>query len=292
MLSYRHAYHAGNHADVLKHLVLLSCLAHLGKKETPFRYVDTHAGAGAFTLSEGYAAEREEWRNGAERLRAFADSGGAPRAVADYLALLEAYRAKEGPASYPGSPAIASSLLRDGDQGFLFELHPTDHAALAERFVKDRRIRVRRADGLSGLRALLPPPSRRAIVLIDPSYEVKNEYDAVVATLSDALRRFASGIYIVWYPLLEREEARALPDRIMSLHSRSRCAAALRVKRERDDGRGMCGSGLLVLNPPWTLKAVLEETLPYLVRALGEDDAGSTLLWEEKAATQDDGAVS
>ncbi len=294
MLSYRHAYHAGNHADVLKHLVLLSCLAHLGKKETLFRYVDTHAGAGAFTLTAGYAAEREEWRDGAERLRAFAaaDRGEAPRAVLEYLAFVDAFREREGRDAYPGSPAIAASLLRGDDRAFLFELHPADHAALEERFGKDRRVQVRKADGLSGLRSLLPPPARRALVLIDPSYEVKDDYDAVVAALSDALRRFATGIYVVWYPILEREDARALPERIMALPAGARCAAELRVKRAREDGRGMRGSGVVVLNPPWTLRAALEETLPYLVRALGEEDSGETLRWEANTATRGAGAVS
>jgi 23S rRNA (adenine2030-N6)-methyltransferase len=290
VLSYRHAYHAGNHADVLKHLVLASCLEYLGRKETPYRYVDTHAGAGGYDLSSGYGAEHEEWRNGTERLRAFvADSrsGQAPPAVRRYLELVDAFRSFEGGDAYPGSPAIAATFLRQDDRATLFELHPVDHATLEERFAGDDRIQVRKADGLAGLRSLLPPPSRRALVLIDPSYEVKDEYGLVVETVADALRRFATGVYVIWYPILEREEAQSLPDRLFALETLRRCKVELRVKLPREDGRGMCGSGVIILNPPWTLREVLEESLPYLERALGDETSRREFIWEEKTGPED-----
>lgn len=299
VLSYRHAYHAGNHADVLKHLVLASCLEYLDRKETPYRYVDTHAGAGAYDLSSGYGAEREEWRDGTERLRAFvADSrnGEPPSAVLRYLDMVDAFRSIEGGVSYPGSPAIAATFLRTADRATLFELHPADHATLEARFAGDDRIQVRKADGLTGLRSLLPPPSRRGLVLIDPSYEVKDEYGLVVETVADALDRFATGVYVIWYPILEREEAQSLPDRLFALRPPRRCKAELRVKLPREDGRGMCGSGVIILNPPWTLREILEESLPYLERALGDEAAGRQLIWEETTmkadATQAAEAVS
>jgi 23S rRNA (adenine2030-N6)-methyltransferase len=267
----------------------------MGKKETPYRYVDTHAGAGDFILTEGYAAEHEEWRSGIERLRSFAAAPNnvPPLAIRNYMDLVDTFGKLEGTAAaYPGSPAIAATIMRRDDRAILFELHPADHSTLASRFRADGRFQVRKAEGLHGLRSVLPPPSRRALVLVDPSYEVKDEYDTVVAAIADALRRFATGVYLIWYPLLEREDALSLPQRLLELHGGTRCRAELRVKRAREDGRGMSGSGVVILNPPWTLRAALEESLPYLARALGEEDAAGKLLWEEESATRTGSAVS
>lgn len=262
MLSYRHGFHAGNHADAIKHIALVECIARLIEKDKPLSYVDTHAGAGSYRLDAGYAAQNREWEGGISRLRAAPDP---PRAVASYLAAVGS-----DPAAYPGSPLIAARLLRPVDRLTLFELHPSDAEPLSALFAADGRATVARADGLKGLRSTLPPPSRRGLVLVDPSYELASDYDAVPAALADALRRFATGVYIVWYPLLERPEAQGLPARLASIAPRS-LDARLRVRSSLPGEWGMAGSGVFVANPPWKLREALEEALPFLAAALGED---------------------
>jgi len=270
VLSYRHGFHAGNHADVLKHIVLMECIQKLLKKDAPLLYVDTHAGAGSYVLREGYAAMNEEWAGGIERLSGFAEpenlTQAMPEAVAGYLSLVRGC----APA-YPGSPLLAARLLRRQDHLALFELHPGDFAPLSTLFADDNRVQARNADGFNALRGLLPPISRRALVFMDPSYELAADYERVTASVKEALRRFATGVYMVWYPLLERDEARQLPGRLVQLADKS-LDIKLRVRSSQPGERGMSGSGLVILNPPWLLEEAMAETLPYLVRALGEDE--------------------
>lgn len=273
MLSYRHGFHAGNHADVLKHIVLMDCIRRLLKKEAPLLYVDTHAGAGSYLLREGYAAMNEEWAGGIERLAGLAESANSnstiPEAVTGYLSLVR----RCAPA-YPGSPMLASRLLRPQDRLALFELHPSDFSPLSALFSGDHRVQTRNADGFAGLSGMLPPISRRGLIFIDPSYELASDYDRVVEAVAKALRRFANGVYLVWYPLLEREEARRLPENLVRLADKS-LDVKLRVRSSLPGERGMSGSGLVVLNPPWQLKEMLDELLPWLTRALGEDAGAS-----------------
>jgi len=270
VLSYRHGFHAGNHADVLKHIMLMECIQKLLKKDAPLLYVDTHAGAGSYVLREGYAAMNEEWAGGIERLSGFAEpenlTQAMPEAVAGYLSLVRGC----APA-YPGSPLLAARLLRRQDHLALFELHPSDFAPLSTLFAEDNRVQTQNTDGFTGLRGLLPPISRRALVFIDPSYELAADYERVTASVKEALRRFATGVYMVWYPLLERDEARQLPGRLVQLADKS-LDIKLRVRSSQPGERGMSGSGLVILNPPWLLEEAMAETLPYLVRALGEDE--------------------
>jgi len=275
MLSYRHAYHAGNHADVLKHLVLSESLRYLVTKPTSIRYVDTHAGPGLVALDEGFAARTAEAADGIGRLWSRDD---LPEALGRLLELIKAFNPEGALERYPGSPGIAERLLRDVDRGFLFELHPADAELLGERMLRDPRFRIARRDGLAGLRALLPPPERRAFVLIDPPYERDEEYGLVVDAVEDALRRFSSGVYAVWYPVLSKDQARQLPERILSLGMGRRMRAELRLKASAADGWGMTGSGMVLLNPPWGLKAALEASLPYLAKALGVDGESSWVL--------------
>jgi 23S rRNA (adenine2030-N6)-methyltransferase len=282
VLSYRHGFHAGNHADVLKHVVLVNCIARLAQKDKALWYIDTHAGAGSYELATGFAAQNREWSGGIERLAALAREESPPTAIAAYLSLVgklasggtdTAGNVPEGTAVggvYPGSPAIAAALLRAQDRLALFELHPNDCAPLQSLFADDRRALVRKADGFAGLRSLLPPPSRRALVLVDPSYELGEDYERVVDAVGDALRRFATGVYAVWYPLLERDDARRLPGRLCDLVEKS-LDIVVRVRSSLPGERGMSGSGLVILNPPWLLEETMAEALPYLVRALGED---------------------
>lgn len=283
MLSYRHAFHVGNHADVLKHIVLIECIARLAKKDKPLLYIDTHAGSGMYRLDEGFAAQNREWAGGIGRLAEFSTGHAPPGAVARYLTIVRkpsiqhADGGSAAAAAYPGSPSIAAGILRPQDRLALFELHPNDHAPLALLFAEDRRVLVHKADGFAGMRSLLPPASRRAFVLVDPPYELDADYDSAVAALSDAMKRFATGVYAVWYPYLEKTAARQLPARIAALAEKS-LDVCLRIRSSLPGERGMSGSGLVILNPPWQLKETLEETLPYLVLALGEDGgAGYTL---------------
>ncbi|HEY3328347.1 MAG TPA: 23S rRNA (adenine(2030)-N(6))-methyltransferase RlmJ [Novimethylophilus sp.] len=269
MLSYRHAFHAGNHADVLKHFMLLQLLQYLNQKDKAYWYIDTHAGAGVYALDQGYAAKNAEYADGIGRLLARDD---LPAPLAEYAALVRSLNPNGGLRLYPGSPWIALQTLRQDDRLRLFELHPSDHELLQENF-RDagRRATVEAADGFAGLKALLPPPPRRALVLIDPPYEEKQDYQRVPAALQGALKRFATGSYAVWYPLLQRQESRQLPEKLKTLPANSWLHASLTVATPSADGFGMHGSGMFVLNPPWTLKAALQDAMPYLVRVLGQD---------------------
>ncbi|MDD2719985.1 MAG: 23S rRNA (adenine(2030)-N(6))-methyltransferase RlmJ [Gallionella sp.] len=281
MLSYRHAFHAGNHADVLKHFVEVQLLRYLTLKDKPFWYIDTHAGAGCYALDSGYAAQNAEYESGIARLWQQDD---LPAALAGYLALVKNLNPDGQMKLYPGSPLVAAELLREQDRMRLFELHPTDSELLEQNFSGyGAQVLTQRADGFGALKALLPPPPRRALVLMDPPYEEKQDYQRVVTALGEGLKRFANGIYAVWYPQLQRAESRQLPERLKQLPVKSWLHVALTVQHESEDGFGMHGSGMFVLNPPWTLHGELQEVMPYLVRLLGQD-AGAGFTLEQQAA--------
>jgi 23S rRNA (adenine2030-N6)-methyltransferase len=284
MLSYRHAFHAGNHADVLKHFVLSVLARYMGQKDAPFYYMDTHAGAGLYSLDIGYATKLAEYVDGIGRLwERTGDRDDLPQPLADYVKLVREINPDGKLKAYPGSPWIAHQVLRDQDRLRLFELHPADAELLHANFRQfPRRVMVKCADGYAGIKALLPPPPRRALVLIDPSYEDKNDYRNVVAALQDSLTRFATGVYVVWYPQLSRLESRQLPQKLMRL-SANWLHVSLTVHQPSSDGFGMHGSGLFVINPPWMLRKTLTEVMPYLVKVLGRDSgAGFVLESSEK----------
>ncbi|MEY3201026.1 MAG: ribosomal large subunit methyltransferase [Pseudomonadota bacterium] len=275
MLSYRHAFHAGNHADVLKHMTLIALARHLNQKDKPWWYIDTHAGAGFYALDSGYATKLAEYEGGVGRLW---DRTDAPPLVADYLSLVRHANPNGKLTRYPGSPWFIEQLLREQDRMRLFELHTTEVELLGRNFhhLGNRSI-VTLGDGLAGLKACLPPPPRRALTLIDPSFENKRDYAAVVAALKDALGRFANGTYAVWYPQLSRLEARELPERLEKLPAKTWLHATLAVGRPGHD-KGMYGSGMFIINPPWTLQNDLSSALPWLAKALSQDEgAGFTL---------------
>jgi len=272
MLSYRHAFHAGNHADVLKHLVLVQIAAYLGQKDAAFWYIDTHAGAGAYDLEGEHARKLGEFRDGIGRLWSRKD---LPPAVAEYVDLVRAFNKEGALKRYPGSPWFADQLLREADRLRLFELHSTDLRFLQNNFRQGgRRVTVTAGDGFAGLKALLPPPPRRALVLIDPSYETKDDYLKVGQAMEDALKRFATGTYAVWYPCLARAESRRLPEKLRAIAGKNWLDAKLMVGKPGADGFGMYGSGMFVVNPPWTLAATLQETLPWLASALTHGEGG------------------
>ena len=279
MLSYRHAFHAGNHADVLKHLVLVQLTRYLCQKEKPFWYIDTHSGAGAYALDSGYAAKLAEYKDGVGRLWGRTD---LPKPLADYVDLVRRLNSDRRLLVYPGSPHFALWTMRDQDRLRLFELHSKDARLLQENF-KDagKQVIVDPTDGFAGLKALLPPAPRRSLVLIDPSYEEKQDYDRVFKALKEALSRFPGGTYMLWYPQLTRLDAHELPGRLKNLPAKSWLHVTLRVKEPAKDGFGMHGSGLFVLNPPWTLHDTLAGVMPYLVSALGLD-GGAGFSLEQK----------
>lgn len=275
MLSYRHAFHAGNHADVLKHAVLVHLLAYLARKDKPFWYADTHAGAAVYALEEKYAQKNAEFDTGIGRLWAQQD---LPAPLQAYVAQVRALnpRAVDDPVGalrlYPGSPQIAMQMLRAQDRARLFELHSTESRVLGAHFRKAApRVLVQAGDGFDALKSVLPPPSRRGLVLVDPSYEDKRDYARVRSTLQDALQRFAGGLYLIWYPLVQRRESREFVTILKRLQRTDWLHVCLSVKAPSTDGFGLHGSGLYVLNPPWTLPGMLREVMPYLVRVLGQD---------------------
>lgn len=281
MLSYRHAFHAGNHADVLKHSLLIRLSRYLGHKDTPYWIIDTHAGAGLYALDAGYATRLNEYRDGIGRLWARAD---LPEMLADYVDLVRscnpgANSSLDTLRVYPGSPWLALQTLRAQDRLRLFELHPSDHALLEANLGNPgRRVVIAASNGYDALKALLPPPPRRALVLIDPPYETRDDYTRVVTALGEGLGRFPTGVYAVWHPLLTRADARQLPDALKRLPLRNWLHVTLTVQTPAPDGFGMHGSGMFIVNPPWTLRDTLEASLPYLVDALGQDaGAGYTL---------------
>ena len=271
MLSYRHGFHAGNHADVLKHVVLVAALRLLARKDKPLLFVDTHAGAGMYSLEEGFAAKNAEFRSGIGALWSRRD---LPALVGDYVELVRAANPDGALRRYPGSPWLALQALRSQDHLRLFELHSTEGRLLAQNFADaGRRVSVSPTDGLAGLKAALPPPSRRGIALIDPSYELGSDYRAVTAALRDSLKRFATGTYVVWYPLLSRREARQLPGELpRAAGTADWLDAELAVRALPADGIGLYGSGMFIVNPPWKLSDEIRALMPWLVRTLGQDE--------------------
>ena len=281
MLSYRHAFHAGNHADVLKHLILLQIAGYMGEKPAPFWIIDTHAGAGRYALESAHARKLGEYRDGIGRLW---DRKGLPPAVVDYVEFVRMLNPDGKLRHYPGSPWLASQLLRESDRLRLYELHSSDVKLLQECFASaGRQVTVTAGDGFAGLKAILPPPPRRALVLIDPSYETRDDYVNAVKCLQDSLKRFPTGIYALWYPLLAKLESRKLPARLKGLGATNWLNVTLEVRTPSTDGFGMNGSAMFIINPPWTLERKLHETLPALTAILAQGDGARYTLESQSA---------
>lgn len=269
MLSYRHAFHAGNHADVLKHTLVVQLLRHLAQKDKAYWYIDTHAGAGVYALTEGYAAKTAEFETGIGQLWQRND---LPAALADYVDQVSALNPDGALRYYPGSPYLAWRLMREQDRMRLFEMHSTEIDVLRHNF-RDagRRAMLYAGDGFEGIKALLPPPPRRALVLVDPSYEDKRDYARTIACLEGCLKRFATGVYAIWYPQVVRPESQRFAEQLKRLQPTDWLHVTLTVGRPPADGFGLYGSGMFVLNPPYKLAQTMKETLPYLVQTLGQD---------------------
>lgn len=276
MLSYRHAFHAGNHADMLKHFILFLTLNYFNRKDKPYWYIDTHSGAGLYHLQSNEAQKVGEYRQGIERLR---QAQHLPEELTQFLSCLNTILPSEN--LYCGSPWLAQALTRSSDKLRLFELHPRDFEHLEQNMREahlGRRGIISQTDGYQGLISLLPPPTRRGVVLIDPPYEEKQDYQRVVHTLKEAQKRFESGCYLVWYPCLSREESQKLPEQLKKLSPKQYLHAELHVHAPRVDGFGMHGSGMFVINPPYLLAEQLKHNLPALTNALAQDSHARFLL--------------
>ena len=289
MFSYRHAFHAGNHADVLKHAILISIVKYMTEKPVPLTVIDTHAGAGLYRMDSELSAISAEAQEGIQLILAQPHLAKS-KLLTEYLGLLHDFNPSPKSKLYPGSPFIVQHLLNDFDKLKLFELHPTDTRLLQQHVAQlkvARQVAVLRADGFEGMKKFLPPAQRRALVVMDPSYEIKTDYSKVLVSIQDALKRFATGTYLVWYPLIARAEAHDLPKRLKTMAQQSKrdwLHVSLIVKSSKftalpsellDGGKqkrpGLPGSGVFVINPPYTLNAELQEAMPELVSLLGQD---------------------
>ncbi|MDM7860893.1 23S rRNA (adenine(2030)-N(6))-methyltransferase RlmJ [Alteromonas sp. ASW11-36] len=275
MLSYKHAFHSGNHADVIKHLSLLAVLEKLAQKTKPFSVIDTHAGAGAYALDDAQVEQNKEYQTGVALINAATQHHGL---LQRYQALLIT-AAEQG--VYPGSPWLAASQLRDNDQLTLMELHPSEYQKLKrQRFLRNANIHNR--DGFEGLLATTPPQIKRGVVLIDPPYEQLSEYEQVNSSVGKLLRRWANACVLVWYPMLTKragQKAKA-SEQMQAALAQLECASAFNLQLEVSDPTsdvGMYGSGMLIINPPWQLFESIEAVLPDLSHQLGATK--TTLDW-------------
>ncbi len=274
MLSYRHSFHAGNHADVIKHTVLSLILTAMKEKEKPFLYLDTHAGAGRYLLSSERAERTGEYLEGIAKIWQRDD---CPAQMEAYLTVLRHYNRSGQLRYYPGSPLIARQLLREDDKLNLTELHTSDYPLLRNEFQKDPRAKVQRADGYGQLKSQLPPASRRGVILMDPSYELKSDYQDVVTGMAEAYKRFSTGVYAIWYPVVLRQHIKRMLKGLESSGIRRILQIELAVRPDSDQ-RGMTASGMIVVNPPWKLEQQMTDILPWLHQVLVPSGHGHTLV--------------
>ncbi|PIE82556.1 MAG: 23S rRNA (adenine(2030)-N(6))-methyltransferase RlmJ [Cardiobacteriales bacterium] len=273
MLSYRHIFHAGNHADVLKHFCLYMVLDYYNQKNKPYVYFDTHAGIGCYNLNSPLAVLHKEFIYGIERLY---NHDTLPTELNNFCRFIR--RHSRHSHDYLGSAAIAAYMLRKNDQLRLFEHHPQDFLALQQYIDKihpQARALLASSDGLKGLIANLPPYTRRGVILIDPAYEIKTEYPLVIEYVTEALKRFPQGCYIIWYPQLSRLESKHFSNQLHTINSEDFLHVTLTVSQAPVDGFGMYGSGLYIINPPYVLPKILSSLMPSLVSLLGRDAQAS-----------------
>ncbi|HEK1719213.1 TPA: 23S rRNA (adenine(2030)-N(6))-methyltransferase RlmJ [Proteus mirabilis] len=274
MLSYRHSFHAGNHADVLKHIVQTLIIESLKEKEKPFLYLDTHAGAGRYQLTNAHATRTGEYLEGIARLW---QQEEVPELILPYLEAVSSLNTSDELRYYPGSPLLAAKLLREQDLLMLTELHPTDFPLLRTEFSRDKRVRVCREDGFGQLKSKLPPASRRGFALIDPPYELKQDYSAVVKGIVEGYKRFATGTYAIWYPVVHRQQIKRMLKELEATGIRKILQIELAVKPDSDQ-LGMTASGMIVINPPWKLASQMTSILPWLHKTLVPEGTGHTLV--------------
>lgn len=275
MLSYRHAFHAGNFADVVKHAVLGLLAQALAKKDTPFCYLDTHSGIGRYDLHSAAAEKTGEYKNGIARLWQRED---VPPSLVPYLAAVRALNPDGALRFYPGSPRVVRHLLRAQDRMVLMELHTNDYPTLKDEFARDAQVAVHHRDGYEGLNAFVPPKEKRGLVLIDPSYEVKSEFDAVVTALREAHTRWPTGMYALWYPVLDRPSVARLERKLQQSGIRKILVAELCVRPDTHPF-GLNGCGMIVINPPWHFDEQLRAVMPWLHTVLAENQGSERVEW-------------
>lgn len=272
-MNYRHAYHAGNFADVMKHAALARIVEYLKQKDKAFRVIDTHAGLGVYDLSSAEAQKTGEWRGGIGRLLEATLPAGAQTLLAPYLDAVRAANPEGGMRRYPGSPAIVRHLLRPQDRLTAIELHPADAAALKARFAGDFQTRVIELDGWLALGAHLPPKEKRGLVLVDPPFEEAGEFDRLAEGLKKAWRRWPGGIYALWYPIKDRKAVEAFRRELAGAGIPKILDLSLEVRPPSAEPR-FDGSGLVVVNPPYPLEAEMRTLLPVLAEVVGERGTG------------------
>lgn len=272
-MNYRHIYHAGNFADVLKHAVLALVIEHLKLKPQPFRVIDTHAGIGFYDLGSVEAQKTGEWRDGIGRLLADSPPSDVAEILAPYLDAVRAENDEGALTRYPGSPLLARRLLRPGDRLVANEAHPEDAAQLAALFAKDPAAKVLTLDGWTVLKSLLPPKERRGVVLIDPPFEQPGEFHRLVDGLAAAHKRFATGTVLLWYPIKDQRAVRAFHRDAAALAIPKLFSVELYVQPAHIEGE-LSGTGLVILNPPFTLEEKLRRLLPYLTKVLARTKGG------------------
>lgn len=268
-MNYRHGYHAGNFADLLKHTALCELLRLLTSKDKKLFVLDTHAGAGGYDLAADKARRTGEAEAGIVRLLG-EGKAGMPGAVARYLASVQAYDRKFGaaggtPRRYPGSPRLVRAALRPGDRFVACEKHPEEALHLKREFAGDRAVEVSQSDGYHALKSMLPPPERRGLILIDPPFEATDEFEVLLRALRHGLRRFATGCYAVWYPIKDEEAVRSF---MASLAEMKPLVLELRLGRDVAPGK-LAACGLAVINPPWKFEEAMREALPWIAARLG-----------------------
>ncbi|QIM63611.1 rRNA methyltransferase [Pasteurellaceae bacterium Orientalotternb1] len=270
MLSYRHSFHAGNHADVVKHIVLTLILTALKQKEKGFFYLDTHSGVGRYSLLSAEAEKTGEYIEGIARLW---DRTDLPEEVALYINELKKIN-KGKLRFYAGSPLLAVQQLRPQDRALLTELHPNDFPLLRQEFAKMPNVVTKRENGFQQLKAALPPKEKRGLVLIDPPYELKEDYELVVQAIVEGYKRFATGVYAIWYPVVLRQHTKRIVKGLEATGIRKILQIELAVRPDSDQ-RGMTASGMIVINPPWPLESQMKKILPYLTDVLVPEGTGS-----------------
>ncbi|MFV7769941.1 23S rRNA (adenine(2030)-N(6))-methyltransferase RlmJ [Shewanella marisflavi] len=276
MLSYRHGYHAGNYADVLKHTLLLQTLKLMHKKNKPLVYIDTHAGAGGYALSDEFAQKTGEYLAGVAKLW---DKQDLPEALGQYIGDIKHFNSGDELELYPGSPAFVDMNLRDADRMVLHELHGADHQLLDEQLGGDKQIKVIKGDGLKGLLAAVPPLERRGVILVDPSYEIKSDYQEVAKAVIKAHKKFATGVYMIWYPVVKREQTEAMFDMLKQSGIKKQLRIEQAIKPDSEEF-GMTAAGLWVINPPWQLDEIAQSTLDYLHPLLNQGGGHVQVTWE------------
>lgn len=260
MLSYRHLYHAGNLADVFKHAVQVCIIDFLKRKDKPFVYIDTHASAALFDLNSAFAKKTAEHTAGISKIY---KSSSVPDVLKLYLDCVSHFNSGKKCRFYPGSAAFAQLLLRPEDRGHCFELHPTDFKLLKKN-ITSKRFKVEQRDGLQALNAILPPLERRALVVIDPSYEIKSDYETVLDALNLSIKKFMTGIYMIWYPLLDNPKNKAFRRMLKNLPVENSLQSELVFSKVKAEHR-LKGSGLFIINPPYILKDQIKLITKFLL---------------------------